>query len=77
MYDCVYLALAAEREIPLVTADERLARVAAHGSLANVEVITLKNPRGRIDDFVCAKMDVDDACTESRYTAGSADCVLA
>lgn len=38
VYDCVYLALAAEQKMPLITADERLARVVARHKLARIEV---------------------------------------
>jgi hypothetical protein len=44
VYDCVYLALAAEKKMALVTADGRLARVmAAQRKLAHVVVIGLGN----------------------------------
>jgi predicted nucleic acid-binding protein len=45
VYDCVYLALAAEKKMPLVTADERLARVVAQGKVARVEVQMVRDLR--------------------------------
>jgi predicted nucleic acid-binding protein len=42
VYDCVYLALAADKKMPLVTADERLARVVAQRKLPRVEVRLVK-----------------------------------
>jgi predicted nucleic acid-binding protein len=42
VYDCVYLTLAADRKVPMVTADERLARVAAKFRLPAFAVLTLK-----------------------------------
>jgi predicted nucleic acid-binding protein len=42
VYDCVYLALAADKKMPLVTADERLARVVAQRKLTRVEVRLVK-----------------------------------
>ena len=47
VYDCVYLVLAAEKKMPLVTADERLARVLAQRKLAGVEVQMVKELRSR------------------------------
>jgi predicted nucleic acid-binding protein len=41
VYDCIYLALAQERKMPLLTADERLARVVRERRVAHVEVRTL------------------------------------
>lgn len=48
VYDCVYLALAAEKKMPLVTADERLVRVVAQRKLARVKVQMLKDLRSRL-----------------------------
>jgi len=39
--DCIYLALAEERKMPLVTADQRLAQVVVRAKLARVEVLGL------------------------------------
>ncbi len=41
VYDCLYVALAHQRGIPLVTADERLARVARKHSSARAPVLLL------------------------------------
>jgi predicted nucleic acid-binding protein len=48
VYDCVYLALAAERKMPLITADQRLARVVVQRKLARVEVRVLRELRSQL-----------------------------
>jgi predicted nucleic acid-binding protein len=40
-YDCFYLALAAERDAPFVTADLRLVRKLRAGGFGETEVLTL------------------------------------
>jgi len=41
VYDCLYLALAVERDIPLVTADEKLAKAARLGRKGSNWVVLL------------------------------------